>query len=81
MFIIKISFYAAAFILITVAAIIFYISIRMLIYFNSRKCKYCGSVMDYKGLKNDNCDPHYLFHCPKCKAWEQVPVTEIDSKI
>jgi hypothetical protein len=37
--------------------------------------------MDYKGLKNDNCDPHYLFHCPKCKAWEQVPVTEIDSKI
>jgi hypothetical protein len=29
--------------------------------------------MEYKGLKEDNDKSHYLFHCPKCGAWEQVP--------
>jgi uncharacterized C2H2 Zn-finger protein len=29
--------------------------------------------MEYKGLKEDNDNGHYLFHCPKCGAWQQIP--------
>jgi hypothetical protein len=29
--------------------------------------------MEYKGLKEDNEGGHYLFHCPHCGAWEQIP--------
>lgn len=28
--------------------------------------------MSYKGLKEDNENGHYLFHCDKCDSWEQV---------
>ena len=29
--------------------------------------------MEYRGLKDDNNNGHYLFHCPKCGAWQQIP--------
>lgn len=29
--------------------------------------------MEYKGLKEDNDKGHYLFQCPHCGAWEQIP--------
>jgi uncharacterized C2H2 Zn-finger protein len=32
--------------------------------------------MEYKGLKEDDDNGHYLFYCPKCGAWEQVPKEE-----
>jgi uncharacterized C2H2 Zn-finger protein len=32
--------------------------------------------MEYKGMKEDDNNGHYLFHCPKCGAWEQVPKEE-----
>jgi hypothetical protein len=28
--------------------------------------------MEYKGLKDDDANGHYLFHCPHCGAWESV---------
>jgi hypothetical protein len=41
--------------------------------FHMRSCKYCKHNMEYKGLKEDDKKGHYLFHCPHCGAWEQVP--------
>ena len=32
--------------------------------------------MDYRGLKEVNNNGHYLFHCPNCGAWEQIPKEE-----
>lgn len=40
---------------------------------NCRKCKHCKHYMEYKGLKEDNDNGHYLFYCPNCGAWEQIP--------
>ena len=41
--------------------------------FHHRKCKHCGKVMEFKGLKEDNKEGHFLFHCNECGAWESVP--------
>ncbi len=43
-------------------------------------CKYCGHIMEYKGLKEDNDKGHYLFHCPHCGAWQQIPEEELFGK-
>ena len=48
-------------------------NIQYVIYFHFRPCKHCGHYMNYHGLKIDDKDGHYLFYCPKCGAWEQVP--------
>ena len=45
-------------------------------WFHWRFCKHCKHRMEYKGLKEDNDGGHYLFHCPHCGAWEQVPKHE-----
>ena len=42
-------------------------------HFHMHSCKHCGRSMEYKGLKEDNEGGHYLFHCPHCGAWEQIP--------
>jgi len=42
-------------------------------HFHMHPCKHCGRSMEYKGLKEDDKDGHYLFHCPHCGAWEQIP--------
>ena len=49
------------------------ITIHFLVFFYWRSCKYCKHIMDYKGLKEDDANGHYLFHCSKCGAWESVP--------
>ena len=46
---------------------------RFLRFFHWHKCKHCHHTMNYKGLKEDDNSGHYLFHCPKCGAWEQIP--------
>ena len=43
-----------------------------LMWFHCKLCKYCNHTMEYKGLKEDGCNGHYLFHCPKCGAWEEI---------
>ena len=42
-------------------------------YFHIHQRKHCGHNMEYKGLKEDDEEGHYLFHCPHCGAWEQIP--------
>lgn len=49
------------------------IAFQYLLFFKWRNCKHCHHHMDYGGLKEDNDNGHYLFHCPHCGAWEQVP--------
>ena len=51
-----------------------YIGIQFFLFFYWRKCKHCHRKnMEYKGLREDSANGHYLFHCPKCGAWEEVP--------
>ena len=42
-------------------------------YFHLHSCKRCNHIMEYKGLKENGKEGYYLFHCPKCGAWEQIP--------
>ena len=42
-------------------------------YFHMPKCKRCGHIMEYKGLKEDAGEDFYLFHCHHCGAWKQIP--------
>lgn len=49
---------------------------QYLCWFHWRPCKHCGHNMEYRGLKEDSDNGHYLFHCPKCGAWEQIPREE-----
>ena len=49
---------------------------QYVLWFHSRRCKHCNHSMDYKGLKEDKDEGHFLFHCNHCGAWEQVPKIE-----
>lgn len=53
-----------------------YIAIVYISWFRWRRCKHCNHTLEYKGLKPDNENGHYLFHCPNCGAWEHVPKEE-----
>jgi uncharacterized C2H2 Zn-finger protein len=33
--------------------------------------------MEFKGFKEDDKNGHFLFHCPKCGAWESIPKEDI----
>lgn len=63
--------------LLTVVGIILFlclmVGLKLLVWFNFRLCKHCGHTLKYKGLKEDNENGHYLFHCHHCGAWEQIP--------
>lgn len=48
-------------------------SLHFLVWFQWRTCKYCGHFLEYKGLKEDDEEGHFLFHCPHCDSWEKVP--------
>lgn len=49
------------------------IGMQLLVWFQWKPCKHCGHTLEYKGLKEDKEEGHYLFHCPHCGAWEQIP--------
>ena len=49
------------------------ISTKYLTWFPCRQCTYCQHRMEYKGLKEHQDESHYLFHCPHCGAWEEIP--------
>ena len=51
--------------------------IQYLYAFHRRKCKHCGSILEYKGLKENEKESHFLFHCKNCGAWEEVPKEEM----
>ena len=53
-----------------------YIALIYLSWFKLRRCKHCNHILEYRGLKPDENNGHYLFHCTHCGAWEQVPKEE-----
>ena len=70
-------------ILFIIIALLFIIGSAVIIFtlhyfswFHWRPCKHCGHHMEYKGLKEDTGDGHFLFHCPHCGAWQQIPKQE-----
>jgi peptide subunit release factor 1 (eRF1) len=64
------------YVLLAVLAVIVFmflvVGLKFVTWFYLRHCKHCHHTMDYKGEKEDDNNGHYLFHCPKCGAWEQV---------
>ena len=44
-------------------------------------CKHCHKIMDYKGLRENEKESHYLLHCPHCGAWEQIDKGELTKKV
>jgi hypothetical protein len=67
-----IGFIFAALCLIVLFACFTFI-LHYLSWFHWKPCKHCGHNMEYRGLKEDNENGYYLFHCPKCGAWQQIP--------
>lgn len=53
---------------------------RFILLFNHRPCPHCSHSMEYKGEKQRTEGNVYLFHCPKCGAWEEVPRAELDAR-
>jgi hypothetical protein len=64
----------AVFVLIIFLSLV--IGFKLLVWFSYRVCKHCHHTMDYKGLREDENNGHYLFHCEHCGAWEEVPKEE-----
>lgn len=59
-----------------ILAAFFIVTLQYLVFFKWRNCKYCHHHMDFRGLKEVDDNSHYLFHCPNCGAWEQIPKEE-----
>lgn len=53
---------------------------RFILLFNHRPCPHCNHSMEYKGEKQRTEGNVYLFHCPKCGAWDEVPKAELDAR-
>ena len=61
----------AAFFLMIVCLL--FLILPYIFHFYMHSCPHCGNIMKYKGLKKDDEEGHYLFHCHHCGAWEQIP--------
>lgn len=68
--------YICLLILVLIAFFAIIIGAHYLSWFHMRTCKHCSHHLEYKGLKEDKGEGHYLFHCPHCGAWEQIPKEE-----
>lgn len=53
---------------------------RFILLFNHHSCPHCSYSMEYKGERQRAEGNVYLFHCPKCGAWEEVPKVELDAR-
>ncbi len=62
--------------LIFAAVYIFVIGLAYLFRFKVKPCKYCGNFMVFRGEKERPEGNVYLFQCPECGAWDEVPVKE-----
>ena len=60
-----------------VVFLFFIIGLKLLVWFQFRTCKHCGKTMLYQGLRENDSESHYLFHCEHCGAWEQVTKEEL----
>ena len=54
---------------------------RFVLLFNHRPCPHCYADMTFRGEKERKEGNIYLFHCPKCGAWEEVPKEELDGRV
>ena len=54
----------------------FLFTVQYIWMYHCHKCPHCGKYMEFRGLKEDEDNGNFLFHCPKCGAWEQVPREE-----
>ena len=64
-----------AFVIILFGCFIF--TIQYLIVYHCHRCPHCRHFMKFKGFKEDDRNGHFLFHCPKCGAWESIPKEDI----
>ena len=55
------------------------IALSMFLAFHNRKCPYCGKRMklQYTRRDEDGDIECYVFHCPHCGAFENVPPIEM----
>ena len=51
------------------------IDVFMVKYFH--KCPYCGKNMTFTHTKESNGNIYYVFKCPNCGAWDEVPEENI----
>lgn len=51
---------------------------KYLIMFHYRHCKYCNHTMEYRGEKECKEGNIFLFQCPNCGAWDEVPIIEFE---
>lgn len=61
---------------IVILLIVFTIGLHLLMWFQMRHCKNCGHRLEYRGVVEDSENGHYLFHCPACSKWEEIPKEE-----
>lgn len=54
---------------------------KYLIMFHCRRCKHCGHIMEYRGEKERKEGNIFLFQCPNCGAWDEVPVIEFERQL
>ena len=54
---------------------------RFLFLFNYRPCPHCSHTMRFRGEKERTSGNIYLFHCPNCGAWEEVPKKKLDAQL
>jgi hypothetical protein len=50
--------------------------LQFILCFHNRKCKHCNRSMEFKGLRENDDEEYFLFHCNHCGAWEQVTKEE-----
>lgn len=71
-FLTVIGFIIAAIIMVAAFACLIVV-LQYIMWFHGKQCKHCKHTMEYRGLKPDENNGHYLFHCPHCGAWQQIP--------
>lgn len=64
-------------VIVIVVGVLFVIA-KYLIMFHCRRCKHCGHIMEYRGEKEHKEGNVFLFQCPNCGAWDEVPVIEFE---
>lgn len=68
-------------IVLVVIIIILVIFGRFVLLFNHHLCPHCSNKMIFRGEKERDNGNIYLFQCPKCGAWEEVPKEKLDAQL
>ena len=52
--------------------------IKYILLFYRKLCKHCGHTMLFRGEKKEDDKDTFLFQCPHCKEWEEIPANEFN---